>query len=307
MKKLLLCVAFVATMMVMTMAVYGGILPTPAPMPTPMSIPAPIPMPTPVQTATPTEPIELLYFLEGGSRREIPHPHIRSYPYAFLHHTEEEIQIIRANNPLEYYHIYRDDVRMVTADETGVHIHGRVLLTQEEIRTLLPFAMTMSETTMSPHPERAMSPYFEHWMRPHPERRMTEEEVIAWIEEYNRIGGMNFRELETLYLFNSERMIRGIHPLGVCPALNMASRLYNQIPGAGNHRDPFYGDPNQRVRIFWEVLFPNIRRVNGVGENTGSGFDGWMRSTGHRLNILYPLYDYVGLGIDLRATAKFSR
>jgi len=68
--------------------------------------------------------------------------------------------------------IMHDGEVVVRADETGVHILARVLLTQEEIQSLIPLARTALETRMSPHPNRAM----------------TAEELVAWSIKLTRLG-----------------------------------------------------------------------------------------------------------------------
>ena len=99
--------------------------------------------------------------------------------------TDEEIQVAedQAEHPVvvtvELIIIERDGEVVVRADETGVHILQRVLLTQEEIQSLIPLARTALETRMSPHPNRAM----------------TAEELVAWNLEYDTLGGMNSLEL----------------------------------------------------------------------------------------------------------------
>jgi len=174
--------------------------------------------------------------------------------------------------------ITRNGETKVRADETGVHILGKVLLTQEEIQSLIPYAKTREETRMSPHPER----------------QMTAQELIAWNQEYDDLGGMNVFELEILYFVNRQRHENGLPSLTLYPNFNRASRLIVNLMADGHmnqdHFDPFYGGPNSRYRIF------NPYTRGGLVENLGGGsnragaaenlVNGWMGSGLHRRAIL---------------------
>jgi len=183
--------------------------------------------------------------------------------------------------------IERDGEVVVRADETGVHILQRVLLTQEEIQSLIPLARTALETRMSPHPDRAM----------------TAEELVAWNLEYDTLGGMNQQELLGLYAANEVRIGNSLTPFAVCPALNRAARLHANLiteghRGATNHDDLFYGpnDPTHgqsaRGRVFLFDSFAPVvsagRPRSFISENTTTGDSGygainsWLNSTaGH--------------------------
>jgi uncharacterized protein YkwD len=174
--------------------------------------------------------------------------------------------------------ITRNGETKVIADETGVHILSKVLLTQEEIQSLIPYAKTREETRMSPHPER----------------QMTAQELIAWNQEYDDLGGMNVFELEILYFVNRQRHENGLPSLTLYPNFNRASRLIVNLMADGHmslsHVDPFYGHPDCRYRIF------NPYTRGGVVENLGGGTDragaaenlvnSWMGSGLHRMTIL---------------------
>jgi len=180
--------------------------------------------------------------------------------------------------------IERDGEVVVRADETGVHILARVLLTQEEIQSLIPLARTALETRMSPHPNRAM----------------TAEELVAWNLEYDTLGGMNQQELEILYAANEVRIGYNLTPFALCPALNRASRLHSNLRTDGlarGHNDPFYGpnDPTHgqpaRGRVFLFDSFAPVvstgRPRSFIGENIAGGMgdrvvESWRNSTaGH--------------------------
>ena len=199
--------------------------------------------------------------------------------------------------------IVRDGEVVVRADETGVHILQRVLLTQEEIQSLIPLARTALETRMSPHPNRAM----------------TAEELVAWNLEYDTLGGMNSLELLILYQINEVRAEHNLVPFALCPYLNRASRLHTNLRAEGhtghghserNHHDIFYGhnDPVQgqsargRAFLFDSTLTDRPRSF--IGENTGSQglrnenrIEGWMNSAGHRGQILNARWEAPHIGI----------
>ena len=176
--------------------------------------------------------------------------------------------------------ITRNNQTVAIGDETGVHILQRVLLTQEEIQTLIPYARTPEETRMSPYPNRAM----------------TEQELTAWNQEYDSLGGMNAFELEVLYYANQARINNNFTLFTVCPYLNRAAMLLANLRAdfdwSGTHHiDPFYGDPTDRAAAFG--FNPRDFGVTHVGENVGgvrsrgsAAINSWMNSAAHRETIL---------------------
>jgi len=209
---------------------------------------------------------------------------------------KEEPAVITADSVT----IIRDGITVARADRTGVHILARILLTQEEIQSLIPHAKTQHETRMSAHPNSAM----------------TQQELEAWNQEYDDLGGMNAFELEILYLINNIRAENNLVPFGLCPALNRASRLHtnllaeNRWTSGTRHRDIFYGRHSDRVGLFDSSIF-------SVGENTGSSaasaglaVDNWMGSPAHRSLIRNAFWEnpHIGVGITPNGgrTTKFS-
>jgi len=212
-------------------------------------------------------------------------------------------------NPIS---ITRNGIEKARADETGVHILARVLLTQEEIQSLIPHARLVEETRMSPHPDRAM----------------TQQELVAWNQEYDSLGGMNVFELEVLYLINNIRIEHNLVPFILCPYLNRASRLHTNLLSEGHwgptrHYDPFYGsnDPvhgqpaRGRAFLFDSTLTDRPRSF--IGENSGSSapraesaVNGWMNSPPHRGQILEERWEDAHIGVgrttDGGPTTKFN-
>jgi len=194
--------------------------------------------------------------------------------------------------------ITRNGTTVVRADETGVHILSRILLTQEEIQSLLPLARAAEETRMSPHPNRAM----------------TAQELVAWNEEYDRLGGMNRQELEVLYRHNEIRAEHNLQLFAVCPALNRAARLQTNLMVDHSffaHDDPFYGRPTDRALLFDAALANRVRPF--VSENatmastSERAMTNWMNSSGHRDQILNASINFIGVGnTDARTATKFN-
>jgi len=99
---------------------------------------------------------------------------------------------------------------------------------------------------------------------------------------------------------NRERRARGIAPLSVHPALAGAAHAYARAMLRRRffgHTDPSGRDPADRVATVDPAFGPF------VGENlyldarsAGEACRGWMRSTGHRQNILDPRYTVIGTG-----------
>lgn len=99
---------------------------------------------------------------------------------------------------------------------------------------------------------------------------------------------------------NRERRERGLRHLKHDPALDAAARLHARrmlAKGFFDHQDPAGDGPADRVKRFAK------RRYVIVGENLAAGFDstgatcrGWMKSSGHRANILRHSFTRIGAG-----------
>jgi len=208
---------------------------------------------------------------------------------------QEEPTVITADSVT----ITRDGITVARADRTGVHILARVLLTQEEIQSLLPHARTEHETRMSAHPNGAMTP----------------QELEAWNQEYDDLGGMNDFELEILYLINNIRIENNLSPYGLCPTLNRASRLHtnllaeNRWTGGTRHRDIFYGRHIDRVKLFDPSLSSGSEITGGSVASAELAVDSWMNSLGHRGAIINPFLErHIGVGVTPNGgrTVKFT-
>ena len=99
---------------------------------------------------------------------------------------------------------------------------------------------------------------------------------------------------------NRERRERGLKQLKEDPALNAAARFHARqmlVKGFFDHKDPSGDGPVDRVKRFAK------RRYLIVGENIAAGFEstgavcrGWMKSPGHRANILRQSFTRIGGG-----------
>jgi uncharacterized protein YkwD len=99
---------------------------------------------------------------------------------------------------------------------------------------------------------------------------------------------------------NRERRERGLSHLKHDSALDAAARLHARrmlARGFFDHHDPAGDGPADRVKRFAK------RRYVIVGENIAAGFDstgatcrGWMKSPGHRANILRQRFTRIGAG-----------
>jgi len=151
--------------------------------------------------------------------------------------------------------------------------------TDSEIMDFLPLAYANSEITL-------------------PNRRLTDAEMQAWIDEYWEMGGMRAFELEVIRLTNLERTSRGLNALEICYDLSMVTRFYTQtILDLGldmsHHAGP-YGSSGNTAAAF------------GIGWSGANGSGGsrmphdvvsrWMRSPGHRDNILSENTTHIGFG-----------
>jgi len=173
------------------------------------------------------------------------------------------------------------------------------MLTNEQILELIALAPdtteTRSRTTLA-------------------DRRITESELLAWIEEYWELGGVNAFELEVVKLINIERENHNLNPLAINPNLVLAARFHSQQMTDlrfFSHRSPHHGRGIYRATMFGHE---NIQEhVWGVQENIGGGgrtpqelVQSWMNSPAHRAAILGESFLTVGVGTIHTTTAKFG-
>ena len=115
---------------------------------------------------------------------------------------------------------------------------------------------------------------------------------------------LNAKEERTLKLHNQARKNRGIRRLCVHPKLTQAARAHS----ADMIRKDYLGHGNvgrrlKRYGYNWRVYGENIGGGSGRYGRPGNVFKRWMKSSGHRANILDRRFREVGIGT---ATGTFK-
>lgn len=114
------------------------------------------------------------------------------------------------------------------------------------------------------------------------------------------LGDVKTLESEVVRLVNRERAKRGLASLTENWELSRVARYKSQDminKGYFSHTSPTYGAFSRMIESF------NIR-FSAAGENIAYGqrtpeevMTDWMNSTGHRNNILSPIYTHIGVGL----------
>jgi len=106
-------------------------------------------------------------------------------------------------------------------------------------------------------------------------------------------------EQQMVDLVNQERASRGLQPLAVDDRLVKIARLKSADMIANNyfaHTSPVYGSPFDMMKaagITYRKAGENLAGAGGVA----AAHSALMNSTGHRANILDPVYTRIGIGI----------
>ena len=141
-----------------------------------------------------------------------------------------------------------------------------------------------------------------------PNRRLTEAELEAWIDEYNKMGGVMAFELAVVREINRVREQYGLNPLALDPTLMMAARLKTQEFGDLQyqaHISPVHGRPAEAARMFGFEGSGVSETFTQSGSNGTPEFrtnaervvGGMLASTrGHREILLNPNLYSVGFG-----------
>jgi len=110
-------------------------------------------------------------------------------------------------------------------------------------------------------------------------------------------------EKQLLDLINQERAKNNLSPLAADPELMKVARTKAEDMTKNNyfsHYSPTYGSPFDMMRQFG-ISF-KAAAENIAGNSTVEGaVSAWMKSEGHRNNILNPNYNYTGIGISKSA------
>jgi uncharacterized protein YkwD len=112
-----------------------------------------------------------------------------------------------------------------------------------------------------------------------------------------------------LELTNRERISFGSAPLTLSEALNQSAQnhaqdlaLHNFVSHTGSDGSSI-GSRADRANYSWRTLGENIYR--GVNSSPERAIAGWMRSAGHRRNLLDRRFSEVGFGIAQRGVYTF--
>ena len=133
----------------------------------------------------------------------------------------------------------------------------------------------------------------------------------AWMDHYHAQGGPNLFELEVVRLTNEIRIAAGLQPLAISPTLMMSARFKSQAMtdmGYMSHDSPVYGSfwniPRELFGYPVVAMRENLARWN---RSPQAVVDAWMRSEGHRANILNPNSTEIGVGFhEMRWTQHFG-
>lgn len=122
------------------------------------------------------------------------------------------------------------------------------------------------------------------------------------------LTGMNVSEREVVRLVNVERQKRGLPVLKMNWEVSRVARYKSTDMRDKNyfsHTSPTYGSPFSMLQAFG-ISF------QAAGENIAAGqvspqavMTSWMNSSGHRQNILNPLYTQIGVGLAQGGSYRF--
>ena len=119
------------------------------------------------------------------------------------------------------------------------------------------------------------------------------------VVETPAVSGLSSIELEVVRLVNIERQKGGLQPFTASSELSNVARKKSEDMALKNyfsHTSPTYGSPFEMMKSFGI-------KYNTAGENIAKGqlsaqsvVTAWMRSEGHRANIMNPSFKAIGVG-----------
>ena len=124
---------------------------------------------------------------------------------------------------------------------------------------------------------------------------------------------LNKAEKLTLDLHNKTRKENGLKPLCMDPRLTKAAREHSKDMsrrGYFGHNSPKGESNGERLRRLgydWSTTGENLAWGSGSFSTAKNRFQAWMRSKGHRLNILSEKYEQVGVGVVKGKSRKGSK
>ncbi|MCL1987768.1 MAG: CAP domain-containing protein [Firmicutes bacterium] len=144
-----------------------------------------------------------------------------------------------------------------------------------------------------------------------PNRRLTEQERLAWVEEYEEFDGPTENEKEVMRLINEIRAEHGLRQLVWDDNLGMAARFYTQQLAqldleSGHNMGPYAnGEQGTHAPSGMRAASHEIARIfggNSISSITNTrptpkdAVNSWMGSPGHRAAILDPNTRTLGVG-----------
>ncbi|MGI6085597.1 MAG: CAP domain-containing protein [Acetivibrionales bacterium] len=113
-------------------------------------------------------------------------------------------------------------------------------------------------------------------------------------------GELSQDEKKLLDLINAERAKSNLSPLSADPELMKVARVKANDMTKNNyfsHYSPTYGSPFDMMRQFGVTFKAAAENIAGNSTVEGA-VNAWMKSEGHRSNIMNSNYNYTGIGIS---------
>jgi uncharacterized protein YkwD len=102
---------------------------------------------------------------------------------------------------------------------------------------------------------------------------------------------------------NHERTSHGLRPLLWSEPLAQQARRHSKRMAEKHffaHEDPEFGDASKRLTragIKWRAVAENLYEESGLHDPAREAVKAWMRSPGHRANLLGKVYTHAGVGV----------
>ena len=106
-------------------------------------------------------------------------------------------------------------------------------------------------------------------------------------------------EIQMVNYVNKARQDAGLQPLQIDLDLSYVARLKSQDMNDNNyfsHDSPRYGSPFDMMTKF-EIKYSGAAENIAKNSNVASAHNAFMKSQGHKNNILNPIYTHIGVGI----------
>ena len=143
--------------------------------------------------------------------------------------------------------------------------------------------------------------------------------TVVLIDQQEIPGNLREVARQVTEAINKVRLEHGLEALTHDDALADVARAHSEDMAERDyfaHRSPERELAEDRVRVLgirYRMLAENLYRSRGTKDPVRSAVEGWMRSKGHRKNILTPEFERTGVGVALDArdriyfTQLFSR